>query len=265
MIIASLLLVIAAAVTLLMGLLNRDVIEWVYASIACCLLAGVLLTIGVLRSRPSRKPVLQSGGEGQPASWAGASQWGGDTGGQSSSGVLTRDAEDDVDDSTVRVTSPPADDSELRGDDEPTRTSMPAAEGEASPWAPAGDQGDTGEISDVRVLPPPEPVEEPTAQAGDDDDDVVVVPKPSARGDDEALLPPPVPTRGGRAGGGGGEAERFEQVLSPIAGVGPAKRQALLAHFGTYRKLRAATPEKLAEVQGVSRTLADRIHKALHS
>src|SRR5688500_12428950 len=123
MIVASLLLVIAAAVTLLIGLLNREVIEWVYASIACCLLAGVLLTIGVLRSRPSRKPVLQSGGEGQAASWAGASQWGGDTGGGSSAGVLTRD---DDDEPSVRVTSP--DDDDLHGDDEPTRTSLPAAE-----------------------------------------------------------------------------------------------------------------------------------------
>jgi excinuclease ABC subunit C len=61
------------------------------------------------------------------------------------------------------------------------------------------------------------------------------------------------------------EAARFEQVLSPIAGVGPAKRTAIYNHFGTYRKLRAATPEKLAEVPGISRTLADRIHNTLHS
>ena len=61
------------------------------------------------------------------------------------------------------------------------------------------------------------------------------------------------------------DAARFEQVLKPIAGVGPAKRQAIYQHFGTYRKLRAATPEKLAEVPGVSRALADRIHQALHS
>ena len=67
-----------------------------YASIACCLLAGLLLTIGVLRSRPSRKPVLQSGGQGQ-ASWAGASTWGGAAGEGDSGGaaVLTRDDEDE--------------------------------------------------------------------------------------------------------------------------------------------------------------------------
>ena len=55
------------------------------------------------------------------------------------------------------------------------------------------------------------------------------------------------------------------QVLSPIQGVGPGKRTALLQHFGTYRKLRAATPEKLAEVPGISKTLAQRIHDTLHS
>lgn len=271
MIIASLLLVIAAAVTLLMGLLNREVIEWVYASIACCILAGILLTVGVLRSRPSRKPVLQSGGEGQSASWAGASQWGGDTGGQSSAGVLTRD-DDEPDDATGQVA--PGDD--LTGDDEPTRTSLPAAESEseagASPWAPA-DEADTGDISDVRVLPAPqEPAHQEPASVfpDDEDEDLVVVPKPSARGD-AALLPPPAAAGDTPAvapaadAASADDAERFEQVLSPIAGVGPAKRRALLAHFGTYRKLRAATPEKLAEVQGVSRTLADRIHKALHS
>jgi hypothetical protein len=284
MIVASLLLVIAAAVTLLVGLLNREVIEWVWASIACCLLAGLLLTIGVPRSRPSRKPVLQSGGEGQQASWAGASQWGG-SGTDSSAAVLTRDPEDDVDEPTVRVTSP-ADD-ELTGDDEPTRTSLPTAEAaadEGSPWAPV-DQGDvdTGELSDVRVVPPPPPpppfdVPAETADAADSDD-VVVVPKPSARADGDVLPPPPPRDEdSGMAAGqaaaaaaaaetpttAADEAARFEQVLSPIAGVGPAKRKALLDQFGTYRKLRAATPEKLAETPGISRTLADRIHTALH-
>ena len=273
MIVASLLLVIAAAVTLLIGLFNREQIYWVYASIGSCLLAGLLLTVGVLRSRPSRKPVLQSGGQGQSASWAGASTWGagGDAGG-AGAGVLTRD-EDDV---SASETAPL-----LRGDDEPTRTALSTSPG-ADPdalWAPGNDD-DTG---DVRVVPPPaveapetsepEPAPEPAPAP---DDDVVVVPKPSARagGDSGASagLPPAVAAadRGGAASapaaaGARDEADRFEQVLKPIAGVGPAKRTALYQHFGTYRKLRAATPEKLAEVPGISRTLADRIHTTLHS
>ena len=268
MIVASLLLVIAAAVTLLVGLLNRDVIEWVYASIACCLLAGLLLTIGVLRSRPSRKPVLQSGSEGQAASWAGASQWGGSAAADSGSDVLTHD---DDDDATSAAGATPA----LTGNDDPTRTGLqttppPATADDPSAWAPSeADADDTGE---VRILEP-EAVTAPEPEPAPVEDEVVVVPKPSARNDAgaapataAAAEPAVVPvTTASAAKTGTDDAARFEQVLSPISGVGAAKRAALYQHFGTYRKLRAATPEKLAEVPGISRTLADRIHTALHS
>lgn len=294
MIVASLMLVIAAAVTLLVGLLNRDQIEWVYASIGCCLLAGLLLTIGVLRSRPSRKPVLQSGGEGT-ASWAGASQWGSGNDEPSGGGaaVLTRD--DEENDSTVRVANR---EDALVGDDEPTRTAMPApapqpeveaAAASASPWAPAA-HDDTGDLADggVRVLEP-EPAAAPApGPAAPADEDVVIVPKPSARGgtspldagaggaagqaaaaasvpnSDDAAASVGTGAAATAARGNADDAARFEQVLAPIAGVGAGKRAALFQHFGTYRKLRAATPEKLAEVPGISRTLADRIHNALH-
>ena len=281
MIVASLLLVIAAAVTLLIGLLNREVIEWVYASIACCLLAGLLLTIGVLRSRPSRKPVLQSGGDGQGASWAGASQWGGAAGADGDSDVLTRD---DDEDSTTAVGTSEA----LTGDDEPTRTGLettpPATtpDDESSVWGPSdADPDDTGEVRIIEPDPVPASEAQPAPDSEPGGDDVVVVPKPSARSDADtgqlagkssAAAPPAdstppavVPVAGGTAAKSTtDDAARFEQVLKPIAGVGAAKRAALLQHFGTYRKLRAATPEKLAEVPGVSRVLADRIHAALH-
>ena len=283
MIVASLLLVIAAAVTLLVGLLNRDVIEWVYASIACCLLAGLLLTIGVLRSRPSRKPVLQSGGEGAAASWAGASQWGGAAGDSSGGAVLTRDD----DDATENVAGGSH---ALTGDDEPTRTGMPAPATDAgtddSPWAPSSDD-DTGDVRVVTPPPAPEAPAEPEPAPAAAEDDVVVVPKPSARGGvsaedagagqaaGQAAAAAAAGTAGDEAVGTGpaataaresaDDAARFEQVLSPIPGVGAAKRAAVFQHFGTYRKLRAASPEKLAEVPGISRTLADRIYTALHS
>ena len=281
MIVASLLLVIAAAVTLLLGLFNREVIQWVWASIACCLLAGLLLTIGVLRSRPSRKPVLQSGGDGAAASWAGASQWGGNANsGDSSAAVLTRDDDEAAD--TGVVSDAPAG---LQGDDEATRTNIPAptADEDAamSPWAPTSDE-DTG---DVRVVSPVAPeVAEPVAAdseaaaepvAAAAEDDVIVVPKPSARGGQSAEDAVASATSSDAAEEVGGpirapkettsdDAARFEQVLKPIAGVGPAKRAALLQHFGTYRKLRAASPEKLTEVPGISPTLAERIYTALH-
>ena len=287
MIVASLLLVIAAAVTLLMGLLNREVIEWVWASIACCLLAGLLLTIGVIRSRPSRKPVLQSGGEGAAASWAGASGWAGN-GGDSSAAVLTRD-DDESTDGTVRVANGAV---ALSGNDDPTRTDMPAPptpdeDAASSPWAPTADQEDTGDVRIVEPESAPEAEPAAAAEPAPAEDDVIVVPKPSARGgaspEDAGFGQPAVGTEAAAslppeqvgepfgtapaapaARANPDDAARFEQVLSPISGVGAAKRAALFQHFGTYRKLRAASPEKLAEVPGISRTLAERIYSTLH-
>ena len=38
--------------------------------------------------------------------------------------------------------------------------------------------------------------------------------------------------------------------LEDIAGIGPARRRALLAHFGSIAAIAAATPEQLGEVEG---------------
>jgi excinuclease ABC subunit C len=47
--------------------------------------------------------------------------------------------------------------------------------------------------------------------------------------------------------------------LDTIPGVGPAKRDALLKHFGSVKRIREATTEQLTEVKGVSRKLAETI------
>jgi hypothetical protein len=65
-IVISMLLVIIAFVTLMLGVLNITIagvepLTFVYATIAACLLAGLFLVVGVLRSRPSRKPAVASG------------------------------------------------------------------------------------------------------------------------------------------------------------------------------------------------------------
>ncbi len=52
-------------------------------------------------------------------------------------------------------------------------------------------------------------------------------------------------------------------TLEAIPGVGPNRRQALLRRFGSVSAVRQASVEDLAEVQGVSRTLAERIHSHL--
>ncbi|HEY8341049.1 MAG TPA: excinuclease ABC subunit UvrC [Egibacteraceae bacterium] len=54
-----------------------------------------------------------------------------------------------------------------------------------------------------------------------------------------------------------------ESAFDGIPGVGPARRKALLKHFGSLKRVRAATVEELAEVEGVSATLARVIHEHL--
>ena len=52
-------------------------------------------------------------------------------------------------------------------------------------------------------------------------------------------------------------------ALDDIAGLGPAKAKALLRHFGSVKRLRAASVEELQEVPGVGPVLAAAVHAAL--
>ncbi len=52
-------------------------------------------------------------------------------------------------------------------------------------------------------------------------------------------------------------------VLSEVPGLGPARIQALLRHFGSVAKLRGATAEQMREVSGVGPALASAIHAFL--
>jgi hypothetical protein len=202
-IVISMLLVIIAFVTLMLGVLNITIagvepLTFVYATIAACLLAGLFLVVGVLRSRPSRKPAVASGDKAREPSWSGASLW------------------------------QPDEQGAPRDRQEPEAGTATEAE---RADAPAGTEAPRGG----------------TDAAG--------------AGTEEA------PRTGGDAAPAGpaGPAEAdVEARLLAVPGVGPAKRRALLEHFGSHAALAAAGVEDIAAVKGVSDALARRIHDSLH-
>jgi len=57
--------------------------------------------------------------------------------------------------------------------------------------------------------------------------------------------------------------ERLRSVLDDIPGIGATRRRRLLRHFGSLRRVREASAAELAEVSGISTTLAEQIREHL--
>ena len=55
--------------------------------------------------------------------------------------------------------------------------------------------------------------------------------------------------------------ERLSSPLDTISGVGPSRRKALLRHFGSLKRVRAATLEELRQVSGITQTTAEAIRR----
>lgn len=55
-----------------------------------------------------------------------------------------------------------------------------------------------------------------------------------------------------------------ESILDDFEGLGPVRRQALFAHFGSLEKIRAASSLQLQQVEGIGPKLADSLHSFLH-
>jgi len=55
----------------------------------------------------------------------------------------------------------------------------------------------------------------------------------------------------------------FKSVLEEIPGIGDKRKRSLLSHFGSLKRIRAATAEEIAQVEGFNQDLADRVQRFL--
>ena len=60
------------------------------------------------------------------------------------------------------------------------------------------------------------------------------------------------------------DAQARESILDALPGVGPARKRALLLHFGSPERLLAATAEELEGVPGLPAKVGRRVYAALH-
>jgi len=49
-----------------------------------------------------------------------------------------------------------------------------------------------------------------------------------------------------------------------VPGLGQARKQALIKHFGSVKRLKQASAEEIAQVKGFGKTTAEKIYAALH-
>ncbi len=58
---------------------------------------------------------------------------------------------------------------------------------------------------------------------------------------------------------------RLRTILADIEGIGPVRARALLRHFGSLKRIRAASVEELAQVKGINRDLAETVRRDLEA
>ena len=54
-------------------------------------------------------------------------------------------------------------------------------------------------------------------------------------------------------------------ILDEVEGVGPVRKRAIMKHFGSMKRLRAASVEEIAAVKGVSADVAQAVFDTLRS
>ena len=54
-------------------------------------------------------------------------------------------------------------------------------------------------------------------------------------------------------------------ILDEVPGVGPKRKKDIMRHFGSFKRLREASPEQIAEVKGVPAQVAEDIWQTLRA
>lgn len=329
-------LVVVGFVTLMLGVLDvgDEPLNFVYTSIGACILAGVFLIAGVLRSRPSRTGMAPAPATQGPAD----AGWTGPGSGGQSTEALPRDEEAPTTSTPAPPPAPPGGTGQEErpldswrprtydgsGGGGPSRAPATPGPSRRDPTARFGPDADDEDLDEDRDL-----VEEPetpdTLATGLADDEAAEVA-------DEPAAPPPPPaaprfppkktakkaakkgtkkaakkaakksgaektgaekagtkkagakkaakkssTKKGTAkksaakktatasAAASPESRRIGDVLSGVQGCGPAKHRKLAEHFGSYDGLARASVAEIAEVEGVSQALAQRIHERLQA
>ena len=59
--------------------------------------------------------------------------------------------------------------------------------------------------------------------------------------------------------------QAIKSLFDDISGIGPKRKKALMAHFGSNKNIKYASCDKLIEVKGISKDLAEKIYGFFHS
>lgn len=249
-------LVLMGAVTLVIGYFNEERTGFIYATIATSLLAAIFLVIGILRERSRAKqqpPLAAENGQ----SWAGDGD-----------GIV--EPEDAGSDESEASHDPgaPAHEAQVH--------EIPINDGEHADWWTPGPAGDDDHLQATPRLSPQSNWQDNGYKVEVDEDET----PPSLWDGGEAgewrtqerdaatpqaePLVQRAPSLTETSSLAQRETERFFEALRPVRGVGPSKQSDLLATFKTLRRLRNASVERIAEVPGISTTLAQRIYNELH-
>ncbi|MBW3576454.1 MAG: hypothetical protein KY462_01700 [Actinobacteria bacterium] len=272
MIVISFLLVIVAAVTLAIGII-QNVLALVWASIASCVLAIIFLGIGVLQRRVGRAGAPQQEQGYGPGASPQVEGGGWQQRGPASAGISEAPGISGARPGERRWPGPEA--AARERPPEPaaeTPTGATGADQPVSPWAASATES-TAPPEDVRPQPPPRrPARKAAAKKAATRGAAAKKTAAPARRKKSARAPAKKAAKkaarartkkAAKKAAGGTTGPAAMRELNAVRGLGPAKARALLDRFGSLEAIRDARVDDLVQVRGVGETTAREIHQQL--